>query len=74
MGQPKMTEEPPPAKTCRRVRVQRTPAGKLLGCCVAIPAEIVARYAEDGSDTLAFVFESFPAGIFLRIESDGDAP
>lgn len=53
--------------TIRRVRVQRTPVGAMLGCCVVIPAEIVERYAKDGTEMLDFAFETYPAGIFLKI-------
>lgn len=55
----------------RRAAARRTPSGQSLPVCVAVPAEIVERYVKDRSDTLDFVFETYPAGIFLRICGDG---
>ena len=36
-----------------RVRVQRTPTGRLLGAAVMIPAEIISEFIKDNTETLA---------------------
>jgi len=50
-----------------RVRVQRTPTGRLLGAAVMIPAEIISEFIKDNTETLDIEFGVLQEGIVLRI-------
>ena len=47
------------------VAVQRTAAGKLLGFCLAIPAEFVEDYAD--KETIRFEVTATDEGITLKV-------
>ena len=53
-----------------QVRVQRTHTGKLLGCALMIPAEIIRGFVKDGAESLNIEFDAMSSGIMLKI---GDA-
>ena len=48
-------------------RIQRTPEGRLLGCAVMIPAEIVEQYEDNSTKTLNFDLIAEPEGILIEI-------
>ncbi|MEA3325144.1 MAG: hypothetical protein U9Q37_08420, partial [Euryarchaeota archaeon] len=50
-----------------RVRVQRTPTGRLLGAAVMIPAEIIGGFVKDDTEMLDIEFGVLPEGILLKI-------
>ena len=52
------------------VRVQRSPTGRLLGCAVMLPAEIISDFVKDGAESLDIEFNSMPSGIMLKIGDD----
>ena len=53
-----------------QVRVQRTHTGKLLGCALMIPAEIIRDFVKDGAESLNIEFNTMPSGVFLKIGDD----
>ena len=54
--------------TKRFARIRRTPEGRLLGCAVIIPAEIVEQYVDNSTKTLNFDLIAAPEGILIEIE------
>ena len=52
------------------VRIQRTQTGKLLGCAVMLPAEIISDFVKDGAESLDIEFNSMPSGVLLKIGDD----
>lgn len=55
--------------TSRRVRVQRTSNGQILGAGVAIPAEIIRKFATDETEYLNIEIEATADQIILKIKS-----
>ena len=53
--------------TKRFARIRRTPEGRLLGCAVMIPAEIVEQYVDNSTETLNFDLIAAPEGILIEI-------
>ena len=53
--------------TSRRVRVQRTPNGQILGAGVAIPAEIIRKFAADRTEYLNIEIEAVADRIILSV-------
>ena len=60
--------------TSRRVRVQRTPNGRILGAGVAIPAKIIQKFASDRTEYLNIKIEATGDRISLMVESEGEEP
>ena len=48
-------------------KVQRTPDGRLLGCCIFLDAAIVGQFADGGADEIEFELIRMPSGIHLEI-------
>ena len=52
------------------VRVQRSPTGRLLGCALMIPADIISEFVKDGAESLDIEFDAMSSGVFLKIGDD----
>ena len=55
------------AGTCRRVRLQRTPSGKLIGAAVMINVRMLERYVTAGTEYLDVEMIPLEEGILLKI-------
>ena len=55
--------------TSRRVRVQRTPNGQILGAGVAIPAKIIQKFAIDETEYLNIEIEATADRIILKVKN-----
>lgn len=53
-------------KALRRVKIQRAPSGRLLGCVVMIPAGALSEHIPNGVEFLDVNLESRPDGILIR--------
>lgn len=54
-------------KALRRVKIQRAPSGRLLGCAVMIPAMALSEHIPNsGVEFLDVTLESRPDGILIR--------
>lgn len=51
-------------------RVQCTPTGALLCCCIVIPADVLARHIDQGQERIEYELRSQPDGIMIEIVGD----
>ena len=52
------------------VKIQRSPTGRLLGCALMIPADIIRGFVKYGAESLDIEFEAMPSGVFLKLGDD----
>ena len=67
-----MTEGHDSTSTLRRVKVQRTPNGTVLGCAVMIPADTIESFVTDGAEEIEYDLKALPDGIMFEIGGGRD--